>query len=224
MSNRLLKLVSLVIVCTLIIGGVIGNKVLAGETDLVGYQHLVCYKIESGDTLTGIADKFSVSLTRLIEFNKLSTTLIRPGEILIIPDQVLKALPASLSRGNVSRDDIMLLARAIHAEARGESFTGQIAVGSVILNRVHSPLFPDSIREVIMQSNEYVHQFTPVADGSINLAPDETAVNAALQALMGEDPTNGALFFYNPRIASDRWIRTLPVVGCIGNHVFATST
>jgi N-acetylmuramoyl-L-alanine amidase len=224
MSNRLLKSVALIIVCALIIGGVVSNKVFAGETGLVGCRRLVCYEIESGDTLTGIAEKFSVSLAQLIEVNKLSTTLIRPKEILIIPGQVLRALPASLSQGNISRDDIMLLARAIYAEARGESFTGQVAVGSVILNRVASPLFPDSIGEVIMQSNEYVYQFTPVADGSINLVPDETAVNAALQALMGEDPTNGALFFYNPRIASDRWIRTLPVIGCIGNHVFATGT
>lgn len=65
-------------------------------------------------------------------------------------------------------------------------------------------------------------QFSPVGDGSINLEPDETAINAAIQALMGRDPTKGALFFYNPRTASDQWIRTLPVVTRIGNHVFAT--
>jgi len=72
-----------------------------------------------------------------------------------------------------------------------------------------------------MESNPYVYQFSPVEDGSINLEPDEIAINAAIQAFMKKDPTNGALFFYNPKTATDNWIRQLPVIVRIGNHVFA---
>jgi len=118
----------------------------------------------------------------------------------------------------------MLLARLIHAEARGESFEGQVAVGAVILNRINSPHFPKTIPDVILQKNNRVYQFSPVGDGSINLEPDEKALKAAEQALSGKDPTGGALFFYNPDISGDTWILTLPVVTKIGNHVFATCT
>ena len=116
----------------------------------------------------------------------------------------------------------MLLARIIHAEARGESFEGKVAVGAVVLNRIRSPHFPKTISDVIFQKNNRVYQFSPVGDGSFNLEPDETSLEAALQALSGKDPTGGALFFYNPELSSDRWIRTLPVMTRIGNHVFAT--
>lgn len=193
----------------------------AKEKDPLGCRRLLCYTIQEGDTLSGISQKFDVSLGQLIKVNKLRSTLIRPGEVLIIPERAAGMVTETISRSNIPRDDLLLLARIIYAEARGESFTGQVAVGAVVLNRVASPYFPKTIREVILQSNPYVHQFTPVADGSINLEPDEIAVNAALQALQGKDPTNGALFFYNPQTAPDRWIRQLPVVARIGNHVFA---
>ncbi len=194
----------------------------AEEKKLTDCRYLISYRIKTGDTLSGIAGDFNVSLADLIKINKLHGTLIKPGEIVIIPGRKNSFSPAFLSRGSIFREDVMLLAKAIYSEARGESFTGQVAVGAVILNRVDNPAFPKSIKDVIMQSNDYVYQFTPVANGSINLTPDETAVNAAIQAVMGEDPTGGALFFYNPEIASDQWIRNLPVIGCIGNHVFAT--
>lgn len=202
--------------------GCFGPRLGAGEKDLSGYRSLVCYTVEKGDTLYGISRQFGVSLERLIRTNKLRSTLIHPGEVLVIPDRAAGMVPETISRANVSRDDLMLLARIIYAEARGESFTGQVAVGAVILNRVASPYFPKTIREVIMQRGPSVCQFTPVADGSINLEPDELAVNAALQALQGKDPTNGALFFYNPQTSTDDWIRQLPVIARIGNHVFAT--
>ncbi|MGB9847363.1 MAG: cell wall hydrolase [Desulfotomaculales bacterium] len=190
--------------------------------ELSGYRSLFCYTIQEGDTLCGISRKFGVSLERLTRYNKLRSTLIYPGEVLVIPDRETGMVPEAISRANISRDDLLLLARIIYAEARGESFTGQVAVGAVILNRLASPHFPKTIREVIMQSGPAVCQFTPVADGSIHLEPDELAVNAALQALQGKDPTNGALFFYNPQTATDNWIRQLPVIARIGNHVFAT--
>lgn len=123
----------------------------------------------------------------------------------------------SFSRGGVLfREDVEILARIIHAEARGESFEGQVAVGAVVLNRVESPRFPMSIREVVYQPG----QFTAVDDGQMRLPPNQTAFRAAMAALEGHDPSNGAIFYYNPRIATDQWIRTRAVMLTIGNHDF----
>ena len=124
-----------------------------------------------------------------------------------------------MSRGsaqNVLQEDLELLARIIYAEARGESFEGQVAVGAVVLNRVAHPSFPKTIREVIYQPG----QFTAVRDRQIELTPNETAYRAALAALEGHDPSNGAIFYYNPKTATDPWIRTRSEVKRIGNHKF----
>lgn len=180
------------------------------------------YKVLKGDTLHDIARKHNIAVRELMEINNLKGSMIRSGDILIIPEKPIAA--GHLSRGSVSREELMLLARIIHAEARGESFEGQVAIGAVILNRLASPHFPKTIQDVIFQKNKKVYQFSPVGDGSINMKPDEEAVQAAVQALSGRDPTGGALFFYNPDLSSDQWIRTLPVITRIGNHVFATSS
>lgn len=116
----------------------------------------------------------------------------------------------------ILRDDLDILARIIHAEARGESFEGQVAVGAVVLNRVQHPDFPKSIREVVYQPG----QFTAVEDRQIELNPDIRAYEAAQAALEGQDPSNGAIFYYNPEIATDQWIRTRSVIRSIGNHKF----
>ncbi|WNQ13384.1 cell wall hydrolase [Paenibacillus aurantius] len=108
------------------------------------------------------------------------------------------------------------LARIIHAEARGESFQGQVAVGAVVLNRVQSNSFPDSISGVIFQPG----QFSAVRDGQYQLAPDSSAYEAARTALNGYDPTGGALFYYNPAIATSSWMKARPAKLTIGNHVF----
>ena len=124
----------------------------------------------------------------------------------------------------MNEEELRLIARVINAEARGESFIGKVAVGAVIVNRLRHPAFPKTVREVIFQCTNGIYEFTPVADGSINLEPDEDAFRAAELAVRGVDPTNGALFFYNPQTARDQWIRTLPVTVAIGNHVFAVNT
>lgn len=177
--------------------------------------------VRNGDTLADIASEYRMALDELMKSNQLKNSLLLPGETLLLPAQAAADERNSLEE--MSREEIMLLARLIHAEARGESFEGQVAVGAVILNRLASPHFPKTIHDVVFQKNKRVYQFSPVGDGSINLEPDERAVRAALQAISGEDPSNGALFFYNPDISSDKWIRTLPVITRIGNHVFATS-
>lgn len=192
------------------------NAQSAGRSD----SNAASYIVKEGDTLYGIAREHQVAVRELMRINNLTGSLIRPGDILTLPEKS----PGSgrLSRGDISREELLLLARLIHAEARGECFEGQVAVGAVILNRLASPHFPKTIPEVIYQKTNRVYQFSPVGDGSINLEPDEKSIQAAIQALSGKDPTGGALFFYNPDISRDSWIRTLPVVTRIGNHVFAT--
>jgi N-acetylmuramoyl-L-alanine amidase len=122
-----------------------------------------------------------------------------------------------LPRVSVSQEERDLLARVIYAEARGEAFEGQVAVGAVVMNRVDDPQFPDTIREVIYQKG----QFSAVLDRQILLEPDALAYQAAEAALAGQDPSEGALFYYNPRVAQDRWIRTRQIVKEIGNHTFS---
>lgn len=110
------------------------------------------------------------------------------------------------------------LAKAIHAEARGEPFKGKVAVGAVILNRVKSPQFPDNVYGVIYQKG----QFSSVKDGQIKLKPDQQAYKAAQEALDGSDPSQNALYFYNPIIAKTLWwLTTRKKTVQIGKHVFA---
>lgn len=139
----------------------------------------------------------------------------------IVGSQTLKALGISLSSASgsttYSDNDLILLAKLIYGEARGESYTGQVAVGAVVLNRVKSSSFPNTISGVIYQKNA----FTAVNDGQINLTPNQTAKNAAKDALNGWDPTNGALYYYNPAIATSSWIFSRTTLTTIGNHVFA---
>lgn len=123
---------------------------------------------------------------------------------------------ASSGGGNTS--DVQLLARAINGEARGEPYEGQVAVGAVILNRVRDSRFPNTIAGVIYQPGA----FTAVSDGQINVPIDEnsTVVKAARDALNGWDPTEGAVYYFNPNTATNKWIWSRPVIKTIGKHRF----
>lgn len=123
----------------------------------------------------------------------------------------------SSSSSTIVSVDQKLLAKLVYAEARGESYKGQVAVAAVVLNRVSSSSFPNTISGVIYQTGA----FSCVSNGSINNTPNDTAVRAALDAMNGWDPTNGCLYYYNPGKTSDSWIRTRTVVTVIGNHYFA---
>ena len=118
-----------------------------------------------------------------------------------------------------SQEDIELLARLVYAEARGEPYLGKVAVAASVLNRMESPDYPDTIAGVIYQNN-FGFQYCPVSNGQINLSPDDASMRAVRQALNGHDPSNGALSFYNPAKSSNRWIRSRPYYGRIGNHIF----
>ena len=129
----------------------------------------------------------------------------------------VSASNSSSQSGKYSSSDIALLARLIYAEARGESYTGQVAVGAVVLNRVKSSSFPNTISGVIYQP----YAFTCVQDGQINLSPNSTATSAAKDAMNGWDPSYGSLYYYNPAIATSKWIFSRKTVVTIGKHVFA---
>ena len=115
-----------------------------------------------------------------------------------------------------SQNDIQLMANAVHGEARGEPYIGQVAVASVILNRVNSPTFPDSVSGVIFEPRA----FTAVADGQIWLTPNETSKKAVLDAINGWDPSENALYYFNPDTATSSWIWGRPQIKQIGKHIF----
>ena len=126
-------------------------------------------------------------------------------------------LTGSVSAASYNESETYLLGRLVHGEARGEPYVGKVAVAAVVLNRVKSPSFPNTISGVIYQSGA----FDAVSDGQINLTPDEDSLRAARDALNGWDPTGGCLYYYNPKTAVDGWIRTRTVKTVIGNHSFA---
>ena len=121
------------------------------------------------------------------------------------------------SSATIISADHRLLSKLVYAEARGESYKGQVAVAAVVLNRVKSASFPNTISGVIYQNGA----FSCVSNGSINNTPNSTAIRAALDAMNGWDPTGGCLYYYNPDKTSDTWIRTRTVKTVIGNHHFA---
>ena len=123
---------------------------------------------------------------------------------------------SSSSSSTSNSSNVNLLARLIYGEARGEPYTGQVAVGAVVLNRVKSSSFPNTIAGVIYQSGA----FDVVSDGQINLTPNSTAKKAAQDALNGWDPTDGAVYYFNPNTATNKWIWPRPLVKTIGKHRF----
>ncbi|MBO8423810.1 MAG: spore cortex-lytic enzyme [Firmicutes bacterium] len=126
------------------------------------------------------------------------------------------ASSSSSGAGGYSSSDAYLLARLVYAEARGEPYVGQVAVAAVVLNRVKSSSFPNTISGVIYQP----WAFSVVNDGQINLTPNQTAINAANDAMNGWDPTYGCLYYYNPATATNSWIKQKPIHLTIGQHVF----
>ncbi len=134
-----------------------------------------------------------------------------------INEGILKETPGY----KISSKEKDLLARLVEAEAKGESFEGKVAVATVVLNRVDSNQFPNSITNVIYEKVGNAYAFSPVQNGEINKQASEEATQAVEEALKSPDRLNNALYFYNPEIATDDWIRSRQIVKKIGNHVFA---
>lgn len=127
------------------------------------------------------------------------------------------SVPSQSGSNGFSESDVYLLAKTIYAEGRGEPYVGQVAIGAVVMNRIKSPSFPNTVSGVVYQK----HAFTAVSDGQINLTPNDTAMKAARDAMNGWDPSGGALYYYNPAVATSAWIFDRQTITVIGRHVFA---
>ncbi len=123
---------------------------------------------------------------------------------------------SSSSGGGNSSNDLNLLSKVVYSEARGEPYVGQVAVAAIVLNRVSSSSFPNTVAGVVYQSGA----FDAVSDGQINLTPDSTARKAAQDAINGWDPTYGCIYYFNPSTATSKWIWSRPQVITIGKHIF----
>jgi len=178
-------------------------------------------KLKSAGLYTGAIDGiFGPKTTAAVKAYQKQKGLVADG---IVGPKTAAAMGISLSGSSTTTtsttansSNVNLIARCVYGEARGEPYTGQVAVAAVILNRVKSSLFPNTISGVIYQAGA----FDAVKDGQINLAPNDSAIRAAQDALNGWDPTNGCLFYYNPKTATNAWIKQKPIYLTVGNHVF----
>ena len=196
----------------------------------------IYHTVVAGDTLWSIAGLYGTTVDQLRALNSFTSDLIYVGQVLEIPEEeaadsadiepstpILPSIEGGfvLPEGIYTKqdlDDINLLARLVFAEARGEPYEGQIAVAAVLLNRVRHPEFPKSISAAVFQP----YQFEVVSNGTIYQTPNNLAYQAVLEAQGGNDPANGALFFWNPRkVPASSWVWTRTVTKQIGNHVFA---
>ena len=145
---------------------------------------------------------------------KLISIILCTALITIIPTPQQEQTYAA--SGTYGKNDVMVLAKMIHGEARGESYVGKVAVGAVILNRVKDKKFPDSVYSVCFQPGA----FDAVTDGQYYLEPNQSSINAAKAAINGWDPTYGALYYWNPATATSKWIWSRKIITQIGKHVF----
>lgn len=200
------------------------------------------YTVQKGDSLFLISKKFNVSLDWLRKANNQWTDTIYPGQKFNVPSvskanttnnsSASKAAPTvnpnntSNSTANqtsakvaYSQADVDLLARLINSEAGGEPYNAKVAVGAVVLNRVKDPRFPNTISGVIYEKNGAYYQFTPVLNGTINKPAPQDSINAAYDALKGEDPTKGAVYYFDDS-TTNTWLWSKPIAIRIDKMIF----
>ncbi len=196
------KFKKLVITSTLALSFLVG---MSANTEASSTTHTV----KSGDTLWKIANSHKVSVNSIKQVNKQTSNIIYPGQRLVIPQ-------------SLSAADRDLLARIVHAEAKGEPYAGKVAVATVVLNRVDSSLFPNTVSGVINErTSTGGYAFTPVANGTINQPADDSAKRAVAEAIAFRGQGRGSLYFYNPNKITNTWILSREVTTVIGNHRFA---
>jgi len=182
------------------------------------------YTVKSGDSLYLISKSHNISLSALRAANNKWDDLIYPGQKLLIPETSTSggSQAASANKAVIpySSYEFDLLARLITAEAEGEPYQAQVAVGAVIVNRVKDPRFPNTISGVIYEVSGGYYQFTPVLNGRINMPATQSAKNAAYEALHGADPSKGALYFFDVT-ATNKWLWSKPITARLGKMVFA---
>ena len=177
----------------------------SSQTFAAGEVHTV----EKGESLWEIGKEKSVSVIQLKKENDLNSNEIYQGQSIVIPDS------------DVTAEDRELLAKLVHAEAKGEPYAGKVAVATVVLNRVDSSEFPDSIKNVIYQVSNGHYAFSPVQNGQINGAPSQESRDAVDEALAFRGQGKGSLFFYNPVTSTSDWITSRETLLTIGKHRFA---
>lgn len=195
------------------------------------FLHWPEHRVSSGESLWIISQKTGTSVEDLVSLNKLDNQTLMPDEDLryypvtgsktYLNDGQAVAKNVSVKASTAqAQENVYWLSRIIHAEAQGEPFEGQIAVGSAILNRVESPDFENTIKEVIFSKAWGHYQFSPVENGTIYQTPSSSSIQAAHQALSGVDPTKGAVYFYNPEKTKNAFLLSRPITTQIGSHVF----
>ena len=228
MKNKLLLFISLLFVYCFTITGLgltyntsnnkIENEIVSTEAATTTAENrTIQTKLKRWGYYKGAIDGIYGSQTRqAVRYFQSKNGLSVDG---IVGTKTAAALGMTLSSSQSSQSsgDLDLLAKIVYAEARGEPYSGQVAIAAVVLNRVESPSFPNTIAGVIYQP----YAFTAVSDGQINLTPNSTAYKAAQDALNGWDPTYGCLYYYNPATATSSWIWSRQTVVTIGNHTFA---
>jgi N-acetylmuramoyl-L-alanine amidase len=178
------------------------------------YWALRNFQYEFGLPIDGYAgSKTKAKLVKVTKYNYSSAA--KSNQKAAAPKKAAKPTAANTPQG-VSENDIRLMANAVHGEARGEPFIGQVAVAAVILNRLSNPAFPKTIPGIIFQPGA----FTAVSDGQIWLTPNEESRKAVIDALNGWDPTDNAIYYFNPATATSGWIWGRPQIKKIGKHIF----
>lgn len=180
------------------------------------------YTVKSGDTLYLIAKRYGISLYSLARANHEWDGLIYPGQKLNLPGINTGASQTAPVKGVIpyTQSDVDLLARLVRAEAENQPYSAKVAVAAVVVNRVQSSEFPNTISEVIYQRINGYYQFSPVLFGTINNAASSEDIKAAYEALNGADPTNGALFYFDDS-ATNTWLWSKPIAVRIDRMVFA---
>lgn len=227
MKRKLMLLLSLLFICCISFAGTMATfkmnndysqEIVSTEAATTTAENrTIQTKLKRWGYYNGAVDGIFGSQTRqAVRYFQSKNGLAVDG---IVGPKTAAALGMTLSSQKTSQSssDLELLAKCVYAEARGEPYTGQVAIAAVVLNRVKSSSFPNTIAGVIYQP----YAFTAVSDGQINLTPNSTAYKAAQDALNGWDPTYGCLYYYNPATATSSWIWSRQTVVTIGNHVFA---
>ncbi len=197
--------------------GLTSTTIYAGQKLIIPAANV--YTVQKGDSLYFIGQKYGVSYQEIMRENGLSSTAIYPGQQLRIPGAATADRGSTGRETTISSSDLDLLARLISAEAQGEPYTAQVAVGAVVLNRVANKDFPNSISGVIYQKSYGYYQFTPVENGFIYNSATNSAYNAAQDAFSGQDPTNGAIYFFESDV-TNQWLQSRPFAAKIGAFTF----
>ncbi|EJO5347890.1 cell wall hydrolase [Clostridium botulinum] len=183
------------------------------------------YTVKSGDSLYLISKSQGISLYNLRKANNKWDNNIYPGQVLNLPGKVANNNSTNSTPStpkpmvNYTSSDLDLLSRLVTAEAQSQPYSAQVAVAAVVINRIKSSQFPNSISSVIYQKSDGYYQFTPVKNGWINKPATETSKKAAKEALYGSDPSKGALFYFDDS-TTNKWLWSKPITARIGNMVY----